>query len=265
MKILIKGAGDLATGIAYRLYRAGYDVLMTEISIPTTVRRSVAFSRTVYEKEVEVEGVMGVLVSCIDEINKVQESGKIAIMIDEKALICQEYRPDVIVDAIIAKTNLGTTMTDASLVIGIGPGFKAGLDCHAVIETMRGHFLGKVIWKGSAIPNTGIPGEIGGYTTERLLRATADGVFEPAAQIGDQVTKGQVVAYSGGEAVTAQISGIIRGLLQPRVIVTKGMKCGDIDARCQVEHCFTISDKARSIGGGVLEVIAGFEHNKLPY
>jgi len=262
MKVLIKGAGDLATGIAYRLRKAGYEILMTERSVPTTVRRTVAFSRAVYDGMAEVEGIRGILVSDIEAVETAQRAGDIPVIVDEKAEIGQKYHPEVIVDAIIAKTNLGTVMEDAPLVIGVGPGFVARTDCHAVIETMRGHNLGKVIWEGSAFPNTGIPGEIGGYTTERILRASAQGEFRPLAQIGDKVEKCQVVAYSGEEEVLAQMSGIVRGMLQPGVIVTKGMKCGDIDARCEIEHCFTISDKARSIGGGVLEVIVGFEHIK---
>jgi xanthine dehydrogenase accessory factor len=262
MKVLIKGAGDLATGIAYRLLKAGYDVLMTEISIPTTVRRTVAFSRAVYDGVAEVEGVKGILVHTIEEILQVQREGGVPVIVDDRAEIRLKYHPEVIVDAIIAKTNLGTTMEEAPLVIGVGPGFIASKDCHVVIETKRGHSLGKVIREGSAIPNTGIPGNIGGFTTERIIRANADGMFEPVACIGDRVEKDQVVAYSGGEVMRAQMTGMVRGMLQPEVAVVKGMKCGDIDARCEIEHCFTISDKARSIGGGVLEEIVRYEHRK---
>lgn len=154
-------------------------------------------------------------------------------------------------------------MTDAPLVIGVGPGFTAGTDCHRVIETKRGHYLGRVIDKGSAIPNTGVPGNVGGYTVERLLRAADSGIFRPLAEIGDYVTEGQTVAFSGNVPVKAQISGIIRGLLQAGVPVTKGMKAGDIDARCERNHCFTISDKARAIGGGVLEAVSAWEHGVL--
>lgn len=260
MKILIKGAGDLASGIAVRLVRAGYDVLMTDISVPTTVRRMVAFSRAVYEKEAEVEGITGKLISRFEEAPEIQRTGGIPIIIDEKAEIRKSYHPDVVVDAIIAKKNLGTTIEEAPLVIGVGPGFTAGKDCHAVIETKRGHYLGKVVRTGSAIPNTGVPGNIGGYTTERIIRAKADGEFTPIAAIGDKVMKDQIVAYSGKEPVRAEMEGIVRGMLQQGVKVSKGMKCGDIDARCELEHCFTISDKARAIGGGVLEAVACYEH-----
>lgn len=260
MKILIKGAGDLATGIAYRLYKCGYSILMTEIPVPTAVRRTVSFSRAVYEGEAVVEGVCARLSHTIDEIDKLQEERIIPIIIDEKAKIKKEYQPDVVIDAILAKRNIGTEISEAPLVIGVGPGFTADLDCHCVIETKRGHFLGQVIKNGSAIPNTGIPGNVGGFTTERIIRASADGVFEPVASIGDMVEKGQCVAYSGGEPVYAKMSGLVRGMLQNGVFVKEGMKSGDIDARSEKKHCYTISDKARAIGGGVLEAVCAFEH-----
>lgn len=273
MKILIKGAGDLATGIAHRLYRAGYQILMTETAVPTTVRRTVAFSRAVYEGWCEVEGVKARLAEDYAAACRIMDAGEVAVIVDERAEIRSAYEPQVVVDAILAKRNLGTSMTDAKLVIGVGPGFTAGEDCHAVIETKRGHDIGRVITAGSAIPNTGVPGDIGGYTTERLIRAEAEGIFFPFVQIGDIVEKGQRVANvisaadicSGTQETTvtgvyAQMPGIVRGMLQEGVFVTKGMKAGDIDARCERENCFTISDKARSIGGGVLEAVSGYEH-----
>ena len=262
MKILIKGAGDLATGIASRLYNSGYQILMTDIAVPLTVRRTVALSRAVYEGKAEVETMTGILVKNMDEAEKVLSDRNIPVIVDEKAEIRKDYQPDVVVDAILAKKNLGTRITDAPLVIGVGPGFTAGEDCHAVIETKRGHYLGQAIWKGSAIPNTGIPGNIGGFTVERIIRATADGIFEPVAKIGDMVEKDQIVAYSGGQEIRAKMSGIVRGMLQEHVPVTEIMKCGDIDARCELEHCYTISDKARAVGGGVLEAVCGFEHRR---
>lgn len=260
MKILIKGAGDLATGIASRLYNSGYQILMTDIAVPLTVRRTVALSRAVYEGKAEVETMTGILVKNMDEAEKVLSDRNIPVIVDEKAEIRKDYQPDVVVDAILAKKNLGTRITDAPLVIGVGPGFTAGEDCHVVVETKRGHYLGQAIWKGSAIPNTGIPGNIGGFTVERIIRATADGIFEPVAKIGDMVEKDQIVAYSGGLEIRAKMSGIVRGMLQDHVPVTKNMKCGDIDARCELEHCYTISDKARAVGGGVLEAVSEFEH-----
>ena len=174
-------------------------------------------------------------------------------------------QPDVIVDAILAKRNLGTKITDAPFVIGIGPGFTAGEDCNCVVETKRGHTLGNVIWDGSAIPNTGVPGNVGGYSIERLIKASADGVIEPKAVIGDLVRKGQIVAITGGEPVYALMDGIVRGMLQPGVQVTKGLKIGDIDARAKQEHCRTISDKARAIGGGVLDAVCSYEKSRGKY
>ncbi|AOR22766.1 selenium-dependent molybdenum cofactor biosynthesis protein YqeB [Clostridium taeniosporum] len=253
--IVIKGAGDLATGVATRLKKCGFDIVMTEISQPTTVRRTVAFSQAVFDKKVVVEGITSVLASDKREINKIIENGNIAVVIDEKAKIIDEIKPKIIIDAIIAKKNLGTKINDAKIVIALGPGFTAGVDCHCVIETKRGHYLGKPIYKGSAIANTGVPGEIGGFSKERIIRATADGKIDPVSKIGDYVKKGDIVAYVNETPIFAQIDGIVRGMLQKNINVFKGMKSGDIDPRCERNHCFTISDKARSIGGGVLEAI----------
>lgn len=261
MIILIKGAGDLATGVAYRLKKCGFDIVMTDISKPTTVRRTVAFSQAVYDNNVEVEDIKATLVSGREEACNVIKQGNIAIVVDEKAEIIKELKPDVIVDAIIAKKNLGTKINDAPIVIALGPGFTAGIDCHCVVETKRGHYLGKVIYDGSAIPNTGVPGDIGGYTNERIIRATSDGKILPISKIGDYVEKSDIVAYVNDTPIFAEISGIVRGMLQKDVNVFKGMKSGDIDPRCEKDHCFTISDKARSIGGGVLEAILYLNQN----
>lgn len=262
-RVLIKGSGDLASGIALRLYRAGFDILMTEIAVPTTVRRTVAFSPAVYQGRMQVEDVTGVLCANVKEAEQEIREGKIAVLVDEKAECIHEFMPDVVVDAILAKQNLGTTIQDAPLVVGVGPGFTAGEDCHCVVETKRGHYLGRCIWKGSAIPNTGIPGLIGGYGLERLIKAPADGIFQGAVQIGAEVKKGDVVGTVNGIPVLVQINGVVRGLLQDGVSVTEGMKSGDVDPRCAVAHCFTVSDKATAIGGGVLEAI--LNHRSRPY
>lgn len=265
MKILIRGAGDLATGIASRLYHSGHKILMTERQEPLTVRRTVAFSRAVYEGRAEVEDMEAKRVYSLDEAYEVMNNGDLALIVDEEAKIRHKFCPDVVIDAILAKRNLGTKITDAPLVIGVGPGFFAGRDCHCVVETKRGHSLGQVIYDGAALPNTGVPGEVGGYTTERLLKATGSGEMEPLAAIGDTVKKGQVAAYTGGVPVYAAMSGIVRGMLQKGVTVVSGMKIGDIDARCEKEHCWTISDKARAIGGGVLEAVQSYEAVKDHY
>ena len=254
-KIWIRGAGDLATGIALRLYRSGFDIVMSDIAVPTTVRRTVAFSPAVYTGEASVEGITGKLCENISMIDTVMESGCIPVVVDPSGGIMKEYKPDIIVDAIIAKTNIGTKITDADIVIGVGPGFEAGVDCHAVVETKRGHNLGRVLWSGSAYPNTGVPGNIGGYTVERIIRATADGVFKAKVNIGDYVKAGDLLAYCDETPVYANIDGIVRGLLQDGVKVKTGMKSGDVDPRAEKEYCFTVSDKASAIGGGVLEAI----------
>ena len=254
-KIWIRGAGDLATGIALRLYRSGFDIIMSDIAVPTTVRRTVAFSPAVYTGETQVEGITGKLCENISMIDTVIESGCIPVVVDPSGEIMKEYKPDIIVDAIIAKTNIGTKITDADIVIGVGPGFEAGVDCNAVVETKRGHNLGRVIWSGSAYPNTGVPGNIGGYTVERIIRATADGVFRAKVNIGDYVKAGDLLAYCDETPVYANIDGIVRGLLQDGVKVKTGMKSGDVDPRAEKEYCFTVSDKASAIGGGVLEAI----------
>lgn len=255
MLILIKGAGDIATGIAVRLKNAGMQVVMTEIAIPTTVRRSVAFSRAVYEGSAVVENITARLVLDFAQIPAVLQQDEIPLLIDPRCEVLKSIHFDVVVDSILAKKNLSTDPTQAPVVIGVGPGFFVPQDCHCVIETQRGHDLGRCIYQGCAAKNTGIPGEIGGYTVERLLRAPCDGIFHPILAIGDAVKAGQTVALVDDQPVTAQIDGIVRGLLQDNVPVKAGMKSGDIDPRGCYEHCFTVSDKARAVGGGVLEAI----------
>jgi xanthine dehydrogenase accessory factor len=255
MLVIIKGAGDLASGIALRLRHAGFDIIMTEIPRPTAVRRTVCFSQAVYEGSARVEDVTAVLVKDEDEMRRVLAEKKIALFVDPAAEIVGKLKPPVLVDAVMAKKNLGTRITDAAVVIGVGPGFCAGFDCHGVIETRRGHTLGRVLTEGGALPNTGVPGDIGGYTVERLLRSPADGVFEARARIGGRVAKGGIVAVVGDTPLRAGIGGILRGLLPSGIPVTRGMKAGDIDPRCEVSHCFTVSDKALAVAGGVLEGI----------
>lgn len=255
MKILIKGAGDLATGVAWELFQAGHRIIMTEIAVPLTVRRQVAYSRAVYEGRAEVEGVTGVLAETAKEAIALSEQGLIGVLVDPEALVRKVWQPEVVIDAIMAKKNIGTAITDAPLVLALGPGFTAGKDCHAVIETMRGENLGRPLYKGSAIPNTGVPGMVGGYAIERLIKASADGVMEPVAAIGDIVEKGSLLAYTGGEPVYAQIDGVIRGMLQAGVPVKKGMKIGDVDPRKDESLVYLISDKSHKIGRGCVEAI----------
>ncbi|MGL5437883.1 MAG: selenium-dependent molybdenum cofactor biosynthesis protein YqeB [Lachnospiraceae bacterium] len=260
MKILIKGAGDLASGIGLRLNRCGFNIVMTDIAVPTTVRRTVAFSPAVYEGRCSVEGVEAVRCEDIAAIEAALKARQIPVVVDEQAAIRNRWQPDVIIDAILAKQNLGTAISDAPIVIGVGPGFTAGADCHCVVETKRGHYLGRCIRAGSAIPNTGVPGEIGGYGIERLIKASDDGIFRGIAAIGDHVMPGDLIGYAGSTPIYAQIKGIVRGILQDGVFVKKGMKSGDIDPRCEAAHCFTVSDKASAIAGGVLEAILSLKH-----
>ena len=255
MLVLIKGAGDLASGVAHRLYQAGFQVAMTETAQPTTVRCTVAFSPAVYQGTAQVEGVTARRADSIQQAEAILFAGEIPVLVDPTAALGLSLHPDVLVDAILAKRNLGTSQSDAPIVIALGPGFQAGQDCHAVIETKRGHYLGQVLYSGSAIPNTGIPGLIAGIGAQRVIRACRDGVWFPVARIGQLVQAGDTVATVEGAPVTAAISGVVRGMLPAGTPVTQGMKSGDIDPRGIVAYCLTISDKARAIGGGVLEAI----------
>jgi xanthine dehydrogenase accessory factor len=258
MLVVIKGAGDLASGIALRLRHARFDVAMTEIPQPLAVRRTVCFSQAVYEGSAQVEDVCAELVKDEADMKSCFSRGRIAVFVDPGASVVERFSPAVVVDAIMAKKNTGLSIHDAPVVIALGPGFTAGRDCHAVIETMRGHSLGRVITEGGALPNTGVPGDIGGYTAARLLRVPAAGVFEGRAEIGASVKKGDTVAAVNGIPIRAELDGVLRGLLPPGISVTPGMKAGDIDPRCEAAHCFTVSDKALAVAGGVLEALLRF-------
>jgi xanthine dehydrogenase accessory factor len=230
-------------------------VVVTELAQPTVIRRAVAVASAVYEGQVEVEGMVARLVENDQQIRAILAVGLLPVVIDPRAEVVTRLHPTVVVDAIMAKRNTGTRITDAPIVIGLGPGFAAGIDVHAVIETNRGHNLGQVILAGSAEPHTGVPGPAAGFTVERVLRAPCEGIFKGQRRIGDPVEVGQAVASVAGEPVVAKIPGVLRGLLADGLLVKAGTKVGDVDPRGVREHCFTISDKARSIGGGVLEAI----------
>jgi xanthine dehydrogenase accessory factor len=256
--ILIKGGGEMASGVAYRLFSSHFRVCMTEIPKPQSVRREVSFCEAIYDDVKVVEGVKARRVESKEEILKAWERNEIPILVDPEANIRREINPDVLVDAILAKRNLGTNINDAPLVIGLGPGFKTGVDAHVVIETNRGHNIGRIILSGEAEPNTGIPGVIGGFSHERVLRAPSDGIYKTLKNIGDTVKKGEEIAYVNNIPVNAKIDGIIRGLLRDGLYVKNGLKLGDVDPRGIKEYCYTISDKARAIAGGVLEGIMMF-------
>lgn len=260
MLTLIRGAGDLASGIALRLYRSGMQVVMTDLEKPLAIRRTVAFSEAVVNGEAVVEDVTAKRAETAAEAMEIVRSGKIAVLADPELVEARKLHPDVLVDAILAKRNLGTKMDDAPVVIGVGPGFTAGQDCHAVVETMRGHTLGRAIYRGSALPNTNIPGLIGGFTGERVLRAPKNGVFCSCRKIGDAVREGEIVGYVEAAAVSCTIGGVLRGLIADGTSVFEGLKIGDVDPRGEKDYCFTASDKAIAIGGGVLEAILHLTH-----
>ena len=252
----IKGAGDLATGVAWRLYHANIrKIFMMEIETPLAVRRQVSFCEAVHDGRITVEGVQAVRADHSDGIHAAWDEGNIPVVVDPKWQLLSKMSPHVVVDAILAKRNLGTIRNEAPLVIGLGPGFNAGYDTHAVIETKRGHNLGRVIEEGLPEANTGVPGAIGGYSSERLLRAPCSGIFYTDLSIGTSVEKGQVIGDVDGTPVTARISGMLRGLIRPGTLVSDKLKIGDVDPRNDPSFCPHISEKARAIAGGVLESI----------
>ena len=255
LRVVVKGGGDLGTGVAWRLHRCGFRVLVTETAQPTVIRRAVAFASAVYDGAITVDGVTARLVADDDGILDAWESGEVPVVVDPQAAVVERLHPEAVVDAIMAKRNLGTDVEDAPLVVALGPGFTAGRDCHAVVETNRGHDLGRVILEGCAEPNTGVPGTVGGEGALRVLRAPQSGILRTARAIGDLVDEGEPVAHVDGEPVRARLSGVVRGLLRDGLTVREGMKVGDVDPRGVASHCFTISDKALSVAGGVVEAI----------
>ncbi|HLH24037.1 MAG TPA: selenium-dependent molybdenum cofactor biosynthesis protein YqeB [Chloroflexota bacterium] len=260
---VVKGAGDMATGVALRLHRAGLRLLMTEIAAPTVVRRSVAFAEAVFAGETTVEDVRARRCADLAEAAALDPE-IIPVLVDPEAAVVGALRPTVVVDGIMAKRNLGTRIDDAPVTIALGPGFVAGRDVHAVIETQRGHYLGRVILDGPAEADTGVPGNIGGYTRERVLRAPADGRLVEPAPIGAQVGPGDTVAWVGDQPVQATIQGTLRGLLREGIAVSAGMKVGDVDPRAERAHCFTVSDKSLAVGGGALEAVFYLVRRRCP-
>ncbi len=267
--IVSKGAGEMASGIAVRLHRAGFRrLLLLETPRPLAVRRAVSFSEAVYDGRQEVEGITALrfeppVENCPDgeifrRLEEIWEQGAVAVAVDPRWRLLPIIRPGIVVDATIAKQNLGTSISEAELVVALGPGFTAGVDAHYVIETQRGHHLGRVLGQGSAAANTGIPGDIGGHSLDRVLRAPVDGPVEAALAIGSRIEKGRMVCTVAGVPVRAEISGVLRGCIRPGTEVTAGLKIGDIDPRGVREYCFNVSEKARALGGAVLEAVCGF-------
>ncbi len=287
---ILRGGGDLATGIAYRLHQAGFPLIVLELSQPLVVRRTVALATAVLQHQITIETLHAQHAESVEHALKLAHSGTIPVLvapelsvisyqlpvishqlsvISERLLITEhrplyakrprsditEYRIPILIDARMAKRNIDSQIDQAELVIALGPGFTAGIDCHAVIETMRGHSLGRVIWQGSAIPNTGTPGIVAGKGAERVLRAPAAGQVNWRLEIGDLVQAGDLIGDVASQTITAPFAGVLRGLIAPGSQVPAGLKIGDLDARADVSACFTISDKALAIGGGVLEAV----------
>ena len=254
--VIVRGGGDIATGTIYKLVKSGFQVLVLEVEKPSAIRRNVAFCQAVYEGKFTVEDMTCVLVSTIEEAKAVMAKNQVAMMVDPNGEMISKLKPEIVIDAILAKKNMGTSRNMAPITIGLGPGFCAGKDVHVVIETMRGHNLGRLIYEGCALPNTGVPGNIKGYSKERVIHSPCAGVCHNVKKITDIVEMGEIIAYIDKTPVYASMSGLLRGLIQDGYNVTSGFKMADIDPReDEYQNCFTISDKARCIAGGVLEAI----------
>lgn len=264
--IIVRGAGDIATGTIFRLCRAGYPVIALDIPRPSAIRRTVAFCQAIYDGTSTIEGMTGRLADNFSKAWEIAMEGNgPAILVDEKCDFLKEYHPWFLVDAILAKKNMGTTRDMADVTVALGPGFEAGVDVDYVVETMRGHRLGKIYTSGTAMANTGIPGVIAGYGKERVMHSPATGIIHNISEIGDVVEKGQVLAQIEGETgktpLLASLDGVLRGIITDGYPVFKGLKIADIDPRIsEQQNCFTISDKARAIAGSVLELAAAAEH-----
>ena len=255
LTVLIKGGGEVASGVAHRLYRAHFKVCLTESPNPQAVSRGVSFSEAVYDGEKELEGVVAKLVKSASEILTVWGEDKLPIIVDPETAIKDTLHPSILVDAIMAKRNTGTRLTDADLVIGLGPGFQAGKDVHLVVETNNSERLGEVVFAGEAEKNTGIPIAIDGLTSERVLHSSSDGLFVTKREIGERVAAGEVIASVGRQELKAPIGGVVRALLRSGIQVKEGTKLAEIDQVASKEICYSIRARVRAIAGGVLEAI----------
>ncbi|ALS38507.1 xanthine dehydrogenase accessory factor [Enterococcus rotai] len=254
--IAVRGGGDLATGVIQKLVHAGFKVVILETAKPLAIRRTVALCTAIFQGKQQVEDLEAILVADVSECSTIWADGQIPMLVDPTASSLSELQPTVLVDAILAKKNLGTNRTMAPITIALGPGFSASEEVDVVVETMRGHYLGRLYFEGRAIPNTGTPGEIGGKSTERVIHSPASGAVKHIKKLGDVVKKGEVLFYVGKVAVQSPLDGVLRGMISDQVSCQTGLKCGDVDPRPidQVD-CFTISDKARALGGAVLEAV----------
>ena len=253
--IIVRGGGDVATGSIQKLHRVGFKVLVLDIEKPTCIRKKVAVSQAIFDGKIQIEDILAEKASEFCQIEEIFDRGNIPVFVDPNVRVLEKLKPLALVDGIIAKKNLGTSKKMAPITVGLGPGFIAGVDCDVVVETNRGHDLGRVIFEGPASANTGNPGNIEGYTTERILRSPADGYLEIIKDIGDVVKKDEVVGKVNGHYLKSNLDGMIRGMINEGVYVNKDMKVGDVDPRVIPRNANTISDKARLIGGGVLEAV----------
>ena len=253
--VIVRSGGDVASGTIKRLHEAGFKVIVLEIENPTAIRRTVSYSQCVFEGEITIEDTTARLCKTLDEVDDAHFKGEIPVVIDSSGEFIDIVKPKIVIDAILAKKNLGTKKSMADIVIGLGPGFEAGLDVDAIIETNRGHDLGRVIYEGKPQANTGSPGNIGGYTVERVIYSPGDGEIQVLKDIGSLVEKDEVIARVEDNDVKSKIKGVVRGMIADGTHVFNGMKIGDVDPRNEISHCYGISDKARSVGGGVLEAI----------
>ncbi len=255
IRVVVRGGGDMGTGVAHRLYKSGFCVTVLEIEQPVVIRRKVAFAQAVFDGQVVVENVKAVKAAGSREIEDIVMAGAVPVLVDPNCTVLQDSGSDVFIDATLSKKNTGVHRDMAPITIALGPGFKAGEDVDAVIETNRGHALGKVIYEGYAEPNTGVPEAVKGYTEERVLRAPCDGIVRNAVEIGNVIRKSDVVCCVDKTQVLAAINGVLRGVIREGMQVKRGLKIGDIDPRGVKEYCCLISDKARAVAGGVLEAI----------
>lgn len=262
--IIVRGGGDVASGTINKLHRCGFYVLVLEIPMPTAIRRRVCYGEAVYEGKVTLEGITAVLSNSFEDVKKNWENGTIPVVIDSEGQWIEKVKPLAVIDCILAKKNVGMTIDKAPITIALGPGFEAGKDVHAVIETMRGHNLGKIIYKGHAMDNTGIPGSIKGFSKERVIHSPGEGKIKIIRDIAEVVAKDEVIATIGDIEIKATIDGVLRGIIRDGFYVWKGLKIADIDPRLsEADNCFTISDKARCIAGGVIEAILSLKSKAL--
>ncbi|GGC78909.1 selenium-dependent molybdenum cofactor biosynthesis protein YqeB [Enterococcus wangshanyuanii] len=261
--VVVRGGGDLATGVVQKLHHTGFKVVILETEKPLAIRRTVALCNAVFEKEQQVEDLNARLVTSLTECEACWNKGELPVWVDAQADSLNELKPLILIDAILAKRNIGTNRKMAPITIALGPGFSAPEDVDVVVETMRGHYLGRLYFEGSALANTGIPGEIGGKSAERVIHAPASGQVKHIKKIGDSVQKGELLFYVGDQPVFSPLEGVLRGLISDQVECKKGLKCADVDPRVVDEvDCFTISDKARALGGAVLDAIFMIGHQK---